>query len=191
MKTAIYKLTSPKIGGGGIYLSYREGQLRTLDLADAHPTAAQLLYLLQHLPADEAALAAAPLGSMTVAQLSERSAKDKIVLFCVAFKDYRGIPYHATQNERSNIRTVPVSRDLLKVFFEDDLVDFSIRNYIHRINVTRDKLKNSGAQKFPDYYDKALYNKLPPDQLMAYKKHLVDKGWVFDRVRGWVEKSKL
>lgn len=191
MTTSIYKLASPKIAGGAIYVSYRRGQLAALDVADAQPTPAQLRYLLGVLPPTETDLAAVNLGAMTVTPLPERSAKDKIKLFCAAYKEYRGVSYQPTQNEASNIRTVQVSQALLTVFFESPLLDFSLRNYIARINITRDVAKNGRDvnARFPNEYNHELYHKLPPDKLLAYQKHLRDEGWRPTKGRGWVRES--
>ncbi|WP_400192798.1 hypothetical protein [Hymenobacter sp. B81] len=191
MKTSVYKLTSPAFPGGAIYVCYKLGALQALDLADAQLSTTQRAYLLAALPVVEAELEKAQLGKMVIQPMPERTAKDKIVLFCLAYKEYRQVTYHATQNERSNIRTVPVSKELLKTFFESPLQDFSIRNYINRINITRDQLKNGRDPKtrFPSGYDKAFYNSLTGEALTAYRKHLRDNGWVYDASRGWVEKD--
>ena len=102
MNTSIYKLTSPKIAGGGIYLNYQAGFLRAIDVADAQPTADQLAYLLNVLPVREVELPEVKWGSMQVVSLPEKSAKDKIKQFCGAFREYREVTYTATQNEKSN-----------------------------------------------------------------------------------------
>ncbi len=194
MTTSIYKMASPKIPGGAIYLSYRAGGLHAIDIADAKPTPAQLRYLLNVLPVIEAELPTVDLGTMTVTPIPERAAKDKIKWFCAAFREYRGVSYKPTQNEASNIRTVPVNQELLTVFFETPLLmDFTIRNYIQRINITRDVLKNGRdpKERFPNHYDKELYHKLAPEKLIAYKKHLVAQGWRYDKARGWVLAAPL
>lgn len=194
MTTSIYKLSSKKIPGGAIYLSYRLGSFGALDLADAMPTTDQLRYLLDVLPLTEEELASVNLGTMAVDKVPERTAKDKIKWFCAAYREYRGLSYQPTQNEASNIRTVPVTQGLLTVFFETPaMTDFTIRNYIGRINITRDVLKNGREPvlRFPNHYDKELYHKLPADKLLAYKKHLVARGWKQDSVRGWVLRESL
>ncbi len=189
MNTTIYKLTSPKIKGGAIYLSYYLGQLRAFDRADAQPTDEQLAALLARLPAREAALPAVSWGTMKLEPLPERSAKDKIVLFCAAYREYRGLAYTSTQTERSNLRTVPVSQALLDVFFGSPLLDFSIRNYIQRINQTRDVLKNGRdlAARLPDAWDPAYAAKLDGPKLVGYRQHLLKLGWRYDGSRQtWV-----
>jgi hypothetical protein len=196
MNTSIYKLTSPKIAGGAIYIRYRLGLFRGLDVADAQATADQLAYLLNILPVREEQLTSGQvnLGSMVVVPLPERTAKDKIAHFCAAFQEYRGISYRPTQNECSNIRTVPVSQDLLAVFFETPLLlDFSIRNYIQRINVTRDILKNGRdpKERFPNQFDKEFLQKLPSEKHPAYFKHLRALGWQFITGRGWILPDQL
>jgi hypothetical protein len=196
MITSIYKLTSPKIPGGAIYLRYRAGLLRAVDVADAQPTAEQLGYLLNILPVKEAQLTSGEvvLGTMVVTPLPERSAKDKIARFCAAFQEYRGVSYRPTQNECSNIRTVPVNQDLLTVFFETPLLlDFSIRNYIQRINVTRDIARNgrNPKERFPNQFDPDFLKNLPSDKHAAYYKHLREHGWQFIKGRGWVLPDQL
>ena len=188
MTTSIYKLTSPKIPGGGIYVSYRAGALAALDVSDAKPSPEQLRYLLGNLPLVETQMALVEWGSMTVAQMPERAVKDKIKMFCAAYKEYREVNYMPTQNEASNIRTVPVNSELLTVFFESKLLDFSIRNYITRINNLRDILKNGRdiKERFPNEYDHELYHKLAPDRLIAYQKHLRTQGFKHVTGRGWV-----
>lgn len=193
MNTSIYKLTSPKIPGGGIYLNYQAGHLRAIDVADAQPTAEQLSYLLNVLPVREVELPEIKWGSMQVIPLPEKSVKDKIKHFCGAYREYREITYTATQNEKSNIRTVPVNPELLAVFFESDLKDFSISNYVKRINITKDVLKNGRGDKarFPNEYDHELYHKLAPDRLVAYQKHLFACGFRRNKAGKWVREDLL
>lgn len=193
MNTSIYKLTSPKIPGGGIYLNYQAGFLRGVDVADAQPTAAQLSYLLNVLPVHEVELPATNWGTMVVIPLPERAVKDKIKLYCAVYKEYREVTYTATQNEKSNIRTVPVNGELLKMFFESDLRDFSIRNYIARINITKDVLKNGrdAKERFPNEYNHELYHKLAPDRLVAYQKHLFACGFRRNKAGKWVREDQL
>ncbi len=196
MNTSLYKLTSPKIAGGAIYLRYRAGLLRGVDVADAQPTPDQLAYLLNILPVLEAQLTSGQvnLGSMAVVPLPERTVKDKIAHFCAAFQEYRGVSYRPTQNEASNIRTVPVGRELLSTFFETPgLLDFTIRNYIQRINITRDVLKNGRdpKERFPNQFDKEFLQKLPSEKHPAYFKHLRERGWQFIKDRGWVLPDQL
>lgn len=194
MKTSIYKLTSKKIAGGAIYVSYRLGKLQTLDLADAQATPEQVHYLLLLLPPVENALQVTDWGSMVVTPIPERTAKDKIKLFCAAFRDYRGVTYQPTQTEASNIRTVQVNPQLLQVFFETPLLDFSIRNYIARINITKDVLKNGRnvKERFPAGYDHDFYHKLTGEKLTEYKRHLRDNGWSYDgKLQRWVERPQL
>ncbi len=179
MTTAVYKLTSPLVTGGAIYLAYRGGKLSGFDAADAVLTEAQLTYLLRHLPVVETELATVDLGSMRVQLIPAKTAKDKVILFCQTFKTRRGVSYVATQMETSNIRTVPVTTDLLAVFFDSPLSDFTIGNYIRRINITKDRLKNGadGGQRMPAYYDARYEATLTGNDLMAYHRHLLERGW--------------
>ncbi|MDJ0363589.1 hypothetical protein QMK33_00375 [Hymenobacter sp. H14-R3] len=196
MNTSIYKLTSAKIPGGAIYIRYRGGLLRGLDTADAQPTAEQLEYFLHLLPVREAQLASGEvsLGNMSIIPLPERTTKDKIAHYCAAFQEYRNVSYRPTQNEASNIRTVPVSQELLAIFFETPLLlDFSIRNYIQRINITRDIQKNgrNAKERFPNQFDKDFFQKLPSEKHGAYYAHLRAQGLEFIKGRGWVVPDRL
>lgn len=189
MNTSIYKLTSPRIPGGAIYLSYRVGKFASIDTADAQATEEQLRYLLANLPVIEVELAKASFGGMIITPLPTRTAKDKIAHFCAAFRDYRGVVYKPTQNEASNIRTVLVSKELLATFFETPgLMDFTIRNYIQRINITRDVQKNGrdAKERFPNHFDKDFFQKLPVEKHGAYYAHLRAHGLQFIKGRGWV-----
>ena len=195
MNTSIYKLTSPKIKGGGIYLNYQAGFLKAIDVADAKPSPEQLGYLLNILPVWEKQLATGEVnfGSMVVTPLPVKSVKDKIALFCAVYKEYREVVYTPTQTEASNIRTVPVNGELLTVFFESPLRDYSIRNYIARINPTKDILKNGRdiQERFPNDYNHDLYHKLPPDRLLAYQKHLIACGYKRNKTGKWVLTDQL
>jgi hypothetical protein len=194
VKTVLYKLTSPRIKGGGIYLDYKLGRFQAIDVANTTPTDDQLVALLVRIPPTEAQLVdpGRNWGSMKLEECPTRSATDKIKWFCAAFRDYRGITYLATQNEKSNIRTVPVTSDLLKVFFETALNDYSIRNYIQRINTTRDILVNGRdfKSRFPNYYDAKTYASLDGQRLVAYQRHLRELGWHHDQRKGWHEAGK-
>jgi hypothetical protein len=195
MTTSMYKLTSPKIKGGGIYLNYQAGFLKAIDVADAKPSPEQLGYLLNILPVWEKQLATGEVnfGSMVVTPLPVKSVKDKIALFCAVYKEYRQVVYTPTQTEASNIRTVPVNGELLTVFFESPLRDYSIRNYITRINTTKDILKNGRdiQERFPNEYSYELYHKLPPDRLLAYQKHLFNLGFRQNKAGKWVIADQL
>ena len=193
MTTSIYKLTSPKIKGGGIYLNYQAGFLKAIDVADAKPSAEQLGYLLNVLPVYEQELDGIKWGTMVVTPLPVKSVKDKIALFCAVYKEYRQVVYTPTQTEASNIRTVPVNGELLTVFFESPLRDYSIRNYITRINTTKDILKNGRdiQERFPNDYSHELYHKLPPDRLLAYQKHLFSLGYRQNKTGKWVIPDRL
>lgn len=194
VKTVLYKLTSPRIKGGGIYLSYNLGRFQAIDVANATPTDDQLVALFARITPTEAQLVNPSIqwGSMKLEECPTRTASDKIKWFCAAWRDYRGQTYLATQNEKSNIRTVPVTSELLKVFFETTLLDYSIRNYIQRINQTRDILVNGRDLKsrFPNYYDAAFYAKQEGQRLVDYKRHLRELGWEYDQRRGWFETKK-
>lgn len=194
MLTTLYKASSPNLPGGSIYLSYKQGQLAAFDVADTKLTPNQLGWLLQRLPVSEAEITTADLSTLKVELVPGRTAKDKIKMFCAAYRDFRGVTYQPTQNEVANIKNVPVSADLLRTFFECPLLDFRIGNYVARINVTKDFLKNGRdlAARMPNYFDKEYFKHCEGERLMAYKKHLHALGWRYDSARNiWKEPAKV
>ncbi len=180
MTTNVYKLTSPSLPGGAVYFCYRDGRLSAFDAADASPTEQQLRWILQQAPINEAELEGITWGSGVFQLIPAKTAKDKLILFAQYFKSYRGVTYVATQVERSNIRTVPVTPDLLRTFFESPLDNFGIANYIRRINLTKDQLKNGAGPRFPAHYSAKFEKELSEDQQRAYHAHLKKLGWKYD-----------
>ena len=118
--------------------------------------------------------------------LKMSTAKDKIIWFCLAFKHYRKTNYLAKEHEKANIKNVPVSRDLLDVFFKSPINNFTIDNYISRINITKDHSINGlpSEQRFPNHYDSKFERTLSGQETMKYHQHLKAKDWVKQEVPG-------
>ncbi|MEQ9021904.1 MAG: hypothetical protein RLN82_03980, partial [Pseudomonadales bacterium] len=118
---------------------------------------------------------------VTYQPLNPSTAKDKLILFCHAFKQYRQVPYYPKEHEKANIKNVMVNKELLDVFFTSPLQHFTIDNYISRYNITRDQAKNGkpvkDSFKFPGHYDAAFEKTLSGASLQAYWKHLRANGW--------------
>ncbi len=124
------------------------------------------------------------LGKYTHEEIPMRTAREKVIMFCTAYKHYRGVHYVAKDRESANIKHVPVSRELLDIFFQSPLHHFTIDNYISRINITRDWAKNGlpdknrGGSAHPNYWDEAYYKSLTGEALTSYMQHLVKLGFV-------------
>lgn len=194
MVSHIYKAASPNLPGGSIYISYKHGQLQAFDLADVKLTPEQLTWLVQRLPVTEASITTADLSTLVITPIPNRTAKDKIKMFCAAYRDFRGVTYQPTQKEAANVVHVPVSAELLRTFFECPLLDFTIFNYVKRINITKDFLKNGRelSKRLPNHFDKEFYKNADGPTLVAYRQHLKNLGWVYDSPRNiWKDPGKV
>ena len=143
----IYKLKSPRFTGA-IYARYKDGVFAALDGDDAQLTPEQWSYLLRTVPVRDANWSQAELGTLQATLVVPKSVKDKLVAFCAAYRQHRGVPYQAKLLEKANLKDVVVSDDLLKVFFESPLQNFTLKNYIDRINITRDQASKIVANTF-------------------------------------------
>ena len=185
VKTTIYKLKSPQVPGL-VYLCYRNGLLSSIDGADATLTAKQWSYLLMGVPPQEKEIENWQLGEMRASLVVPRSVKEKVVAFCAAYKASRGVHYQAKLLEKANLKDVPVNDELLKVFFESPLQNFTLKNYIDRINITKDQARNGrdGTSHFPSQWDPVFFKSLhDPQLMMAYQAHLRRLGWRYDKAR--------
>lgn len=175
-----YKITGPLVPGA-IYVRYEKGQLTNI-LFELTDTLNPQIY-----ESFKARLKA--FDSMTemhqtfdVRELHQgRSVQDKIVMFCGAFKHYRGVPYKPKELEKANLKTTPVTRQLLDVFFSSPLANYTLDNYIKRINITRDwavnGMNNHLADAFPDEWNEEYSRSLDGDRLSKYYQHLRSLGW--------------
>jgi hypothetical protein len=183
-----YKITG-KLIPGSIYLRYEKGVLTAIafELTDAMNEQVWNAFKQRLNLQDNLKL----LGeNFEVKELGNgRSVQDKIVLFCSAFKHHRGIPYKPKEVEKANLKNVPVTRELLEMWFKSPLANYTLDNYIKRINITRDWLHNGMnnhlLSAFPDDYDPSFEATLKGDRLTNYWAHLREKGWK-KTDRGWV-----
>ncbi|MBA9078960.1 hypothetical protein [Rufibacter quisquiliarum] len=196
MNVSVYKLKSDKLNGA-MYLGFKDGILNNFASELNVPlTDDQWHYLRQRLPLREANINELTQANLKITPVVAKSVQDKVILFCQFYKSYRGVSYVAKQLEKANLKNIPVNKDLLKVFFEDGLQNFTLQNYINRINITKDYLKNGlpGAQatKMPDYYDRDFERKLGREEIQQYHAHLYSKGWVkeYNGTTGTVWKEK-
>jgi hypothetical protein len=115
---------------------------------------------------------------------SAKSLQDKIVLFCSSYKHYRNVPYKPKELEKANLKNVPVTRELLDTFFKSPLANYTLDNYIRRINITRDWNKNGMnnhlADAFPDEWNEDYSRTLDGERLSKYYTHLIALGWKKD-----------
>lgn len=192
-KVADYKMTG-RVLPGAIYLRYQDGQLAAIALELTASMDANICNMVRNkIMLNEAQL---HLGTDTIEikrMDNARSVQDKVIKFCSAYKAYRGVPYKPTTLEKANLKNVPVDAKLLEMFFKSPLANFNMKNYIDRINITRDWAKNGMNQhltfSFPDVYDREFERSLEGDRLAAYWKHLRDMGWVKDETFGWMRKQ--
>ena len=194
MQVSVYKLSSNRLKGS-LYLGYKNGLLTNFESELLEPlTDEQWDYLRQRLPLQEEQVQGLTAANLKVIAINAKSIKDKVILFCQYYKAYRNVSYVAKILEKANLKGIPVTESLLKTFFESPLQNFTLKNYIDRINITKDLLKNGGSARFPAYYDRDFERTLSPELTQEYHKHLVNLGWSkeYSGAVGtvWKEKSK-
>ena len=187
-KVSDYKFTSRNIDGA-VYARYQNGDLTAIALEINKPIEFNIWEMLVRKIAIKEKMLFVGKDFIEVRKLDNaRSVQDKIVLFCSAYKHHRGIPYKATTLEKANLKNVPVDSKLLETFFKSPLANFNLKNYIDRINITRDWSRNGMNQHlqfaFPDDYDPTFEKELEGERLTKYWQHLREKGWTKDE-RGW------
>jgi hypothetical protein len=193
MSIKVYKLTS-RLVSGAIYLRYENCLLTGLEFILNNPlTDDQYQWFKNNLPQYDTEIARLKAGTMEVKELKPKSIQEKIILFCQYYMHYRGVSYKAKTLEKANLKDVPVSPELLKVFFESPLSNFTLKNYIDRINITKDFAKNGQkGKRFPNVYDKDFEKTLSNSELPEYWQHLIKNGWVRVKTNSgmiWKEKT--
>ncbi|MEO9475851.1 MAG: hypothetical protein ABJG41_09960 [Cyclobacteriaceae bacterium] len=173
--------------GYHIYLGYRNKRLWIIQLPDKGLPRPLQSQFLANLDETEKALtdyncfySNHKMFELTKKQLGEpKTQQDKIIVFGMAFKHYRGVAYQAKDQEKANIKHVPVSRKLLETFFTTPgLTNYTVENYIQRINITRDYAVNGFPDaRFPDQWDREFWRNCDDKTRMMYEKSLVAKGY--------------
>lgn len=183
-----YKVTG-KLIPGAVYIRYEKGLLATVAFEINEPLNVQVFEALKARLKQEENLKLMAEG-FEVKELGQgKSIQEKIVMFNSSYKFHRGVPYKPKEVEKANLKNVPVTRELLETFFKSPLANYTLDNYIKRINITRDFLKNGMnnhlASAFPDEWDEEFSRTLDGPRLSAYYKHLVESGWKKDETGVW------
>lgn len=189
-----YKITS-RMMDGAIYLRYEKDDLTTIAFELNKPLRDDVFRsFCERLPYNRSWINRNMAGVFEVKELSSgKSVQDKVILFCSSYKHHRGVPYKPTTLEKANLKNVMVSRELLDTFFKSPLANFTMKNYIDRINITRDWQKNGMNQHllnaFPNEYDPQFESTLEGTRLSEYWQHLRDNGWSKDGRGFWRKQS--
>lgn len=189
-----YKITG-KLIPGAIYLRYENGTLAAVLFeftAAINPQVYESFKACLNLTDNMQRM----YQSFDVRELhAGRSVQDKIVMFCGAYKHYRGVPYKAKELEKANLKNTPVSRELLDVFFKSPLANYTLDNYIKRINITRDwahnGMNNHLADAFPDEWNEEYSRTLTGERLSKYYIHLRELGWQKDERGNWKQAAAV
>ena len=176
--------------GYHVYLAFRDHTLWMIQLPDKGVPGYIQSKFLEGLPSEEKKLkdyncffVRHQMHEVSRKGLEEaKTQQDKIILFGMAFKHYRGMAYNSSDKEKANIKNVPVNKKLLATFFESPGVYvFTIENYIQRINVTKDFAMNGfpdqRAPKFPQGWDRDFWMSLDDKTRPVYEKHLMGLGF--------------
>ena len=183
-----YKITG-KLIPGAIYLRYENGNLTAMLFEFTEPINPQIFESFKGCLNYTDNLQRMH-QSFDVRELhAGRSVQDKIVMFCGAYKHYRGVPYKPKELEKANLKTTPVTRELLDTFFKSALANYSLDNYIKRINITRDwahnGMNNHLANVFPDEWNEEYSRTLDATGISKYYLHLNALGWKRDERGNW------
>lgn len=185
MKTAeiaVYKCQS-KLMPGPLWLRFENGYLRGVEYEFKGPLLHELWQKLHaKFPRQVEDLKKWEGGTIQVKALGDPKGKatreEKIKLFCGFYQHYRGVAYQPKQLEKANIHTVKVTPKLLHTFFNSPLQNFTMANYIERINITTDQARNGHqGSKHPIYYDSAYERTLKGTDITDYHAHLIKLGW--------------
>ena len=183
-----YKITG-KLIPGAIYIRYEHGELTHVLLELTAKMNPQIFEAFKaRLKSDDNVRHL--LENFDVKELGNgRSVQDKLVMFCGAYKHYRNVPYKAKETEKANLKNVPVTRELLDVFFKSPLANYTLDNYIKRINITRDWHKNGMnnhlLEAFPSEWNEEFSRTLEGQRLSEYYQHLHALGWKKDDRGNW------
>lgn len=118
-------------------------------------------------------------------EIKGKSVAEKVALFCLKYKEHKGVAYRAQKEEKANMKTVTVNAQLLDAYFTSEkfpLNQFkSMADYIKNYNTVRDLAANGVKAKssFPDVYDLQYEQMISVDvsKLQRYWEHLRSLGW--------------
>ncbi len=183
-----YKITGKTIAGA-IYIRYEKGTLTNVLFELNAPMNPQIFEGFKTRLKDTDNMRDL-VGNFEVRELGiGRSIQDKLVMFNGAYKHYRGVPYKAKDVEKANLKNVPVTRELLDVFFKSPLANYTLDNYIKRINITRDwhrnGMNNHLLDAFPEEWNEEYSRTLSGPRLSEYYSHLHGLGWAKDERGNW------
>lgn len=179
MSISIYTVTS-KAFKGKLYLGFTGRQLTHVEYPDQGMDTGFWMALHLYWPQTESQCTSdyfAQSGmTVSVVPMVGKTVREKIILFNQYYKHYRGVAYKADKLEMANVKHVRVTPELLKAFFEGPLQNFTLENYIKRINQTTDQMIN-GRHKMPQDWDQAFEKTLTGKELTEYWQHLKRLGW--------------
>lgn len=182
MSIKVFKCINPKLPGA-LYMRFENEDLTHVEFGFTKPLKAeQWRWIRERLPQHQHELPELGEG-FQIGEVTPKSVREKIIMFCSYYKHYRKINYVAKSQEKNNLKNVPVSDQLLRIFFESPLVDFTLTNYIKRINITKDISLNgrqnlsNNTQKMPDHWDRDYERKLSTEDMVKYHQHLHSLGW--------------
>jgi hypothetical protein len=118
-------------------------------------------------------------------EIKGKTVAEKVALFCLKYKEHKGVAYRAQKEEKANMKTVTVNAQLLDAYFSGTqfpLNQFkSMADYIKNYNTVRDLAANGVKAKssFPDVYDLQYEHMIGVDvsKLQRYWEHLRSLGW--------------
>ena len=122
---------------------------------------------------------------LTAKELKAKSVADKVAMFCMLYKNHKGITYRAMKEEKANLKSVTVNEQLLNTYFATVQYPLTgiktMADYVRHYNAVRDLATNGKPVKnsFPEVYDKQYEAMIGDDvsKLQRYWAHLRAQGW--------------
>lgn len=185
MKTTTYKLTMKGVKGTA-YAMFNDEVLHIL-INELEETPV-------HLQRDRFFAMMQGFG-ITHQELHPKTVADKVAMFCMLHKKYKGFAYRAGKTEKANMRGVNVNEQLLDAYFTNATYPLTttktMADYVRHFNTVTDISRNGKPTKktnFPDIYDREYERTISDDvsKLQSYWSHLREIG--FRKVEGvWIK----
>lgn len=177
----VYKLTSQKLEGC-LRVAFEDGFLKSIEINFQSPlNMGQFQGLMISIPyvEEEIQIKSKQLGLACEKEIII-AANKKIAMFCEVYEKYNKVKYKATRQDGGKIREITITPDILDSYFQSDNFLFkgkhSISNLVRYYNELRIEISKKGKSSFPDSWSRSYAEKLSPDKLQAYWKHLRDLG---------------
>ncbi|MDM1048043.1 hypothetical protein [Sphingobacterium hotanense] len=175
----VFKLSSTKLQEP-VLVTYFNGYLNVVEIGFKYPMSEfQFDHFIRLLPYKIDISKFTTIG-FTVEEIQELPANKKIALFCLAYEKHYGIKYKASRSDGGKISSIKITKSLLEYYFASQNFLFkgkhSVSNLVRYYNELHAEIISYGKPKHPDSWSAAYENKLRPEEVADYWRHLREKG---------------